>query len=198
MSFETRPLPPWGAAADDGGATALHVAAETGVVAVLESLLAAAAERDASLSLVSTERSETNANANANDDVRLVGASALARRRTNAGKTALHVACRAGNAASARVLLALCPDSLDARDAGIATDTTNATDTATLRMPSLASPYGPEVARGLAPLLAPDGSPHRDTLFAPSDAAMAAFREYARRAGVEDPEAIEAMLGAGG
>ena len=60
---------------------------------------------------------------------------------------------------------------LDARDAGIATDTTNATDTATLRMPSLASPYGPEVARGLAPLLAPDGSPHRDTLFAPSDAA---------------------------
>ena len=105
------------AAADDAGATALHVAAETGVVAVLESLLAAAAERDASLSLVSTERSETNANANANDDVRLVGASALARRRTNAGKTALHVACRAGNAASARVLLALCPDSLDARDA---------------------------------------------------------------------------------
>lgn len=86
---------------------------------------------------------------------------------------------------------------LDARDAGIATDTTNATDTATLLMPSLASPYGPEVARGLAPLLAPDGSPHRDTLFAPSDAAMASFREYARRAGVEDPEAIEAMLGAG-
>ena len=34
------------AAKDDAGATALHVAAETGVVAVLESLLAAAAERD--------------------------------------------------------------------------------------------------------------------------------------------------------
>ena len=67
------------AAADDAGATALHVAAETGVVAVLESLLAAAAERSFDASVGSKERSETNANANPithDMDFRLVGARA--------------------------------------------------------------------------------------------------------------------------
>ena len=120
------------AAADDAGATALHVAAEVGVVAVLESLLAAAAERDArsaasgdrliepsTFSPLSGDKVSTSdplVDADAHAHVRLSGARALARARTNAGVTALHAACRAGNAASARVLLALCPDSLDAKD----------------------------------------------------------------------------------
>ena len=124
------------AAKDDAGATALHVAAETGVVAVLESLLAAAAERDRepeepearlrSKTNVSASEDSTSDGADASgvarlSGARLSGAAALARTRTNAGKTALHVACRAGNAASARAVLALCPETLDARDASGAT-----------------------------------------------------------------------------
>ena len=124
------------AAKDDAGATALHVAAETGVVAVLESLLAAAAERDREPEEPEA-RLRTKTNVSASEDstsdgadasgvarlsgARLSGAAALARTRTNAGKTALHVACRAGNAASARAVLALCPETLDARDASGAT-----------------------------------------------------------------------------
>jgi ankyrin repeat protein/CRP-like cAMP-binding protein len=111
------------AAKDDAGATALHVAAETGVVAVLESLLAAAAERYREPEATQSLRTKTNVSASgATSDgaeakaARLSGAAALARTRTNAGKTALHVACRAGNAASARAVLALCPDALDERD----------------------------------------------------------------------------------
>ena len=77
------------AAKDDAGATALHVAAETGVVAVLESLLAAAAERDrepeepearlCTKTNVSASEDSTSDGADASGVARLSGAAALAR-----------------------------------------------------------------------------------------------------------------------
>ena len=95
---------------DAVGATALHVAAERGVVAVVEALLATAAEQ--------SDRGQENMNeGNASPTSKhLQGAVQLVTTKTNDGRTALHVASRHGNVATASVLLAMAPGTLNSLD----------------------------------------------------------------------------------